>query len=123
MNTEATGNPVAGETRQHLIIDADDTLWENNIYFEQAFDEFVDFLDHSSLSGVEIRAILDEIELVNIRANGYGARNFANNMVECYRHLSEREIAPGDLDRIMKLADKIMAQPIEIIDGVPETLE
>ena len=31
-------------TRQHLIIDADDTLWENNIYFERAFDEFVEFL-------------------------------------------------------------------------------
>ena len=29
-------------TGQHLIIDADDTLWENNIYFERAFDEFVD---------------------------------------------------------------------------------
>ena len=23
---------------QFLLIDADDTLWENNIYFEQAFD-------------------------------------------------------------------------------------
>ena len=33
--------------RQHLIIDADDTLWENNIYFERAFDEFVEFLAHS----------------------------------------------------------------------------
>ena len=26
--------------RQYLIIDADDTLWENNIYFERAFDDF-----------------------------------------------------------------------------------
>ena len=37
-------------TRQYLIIDADDTLWENNIYFERAFDEFVEYLDHSTLS-------------------------------------------------------------------------
>ena len=36
--------------RQNLLIDADDTLWENNIYFERAFDEFVSFLDHSSLT-------------------------------------------------------------------------
>ena len=35
-------------TPQYLLIDADDTLWENNIYFERAFDEFVAFLDHSS---------------------------------------------------------------------------
>ena len=31
--------------RQHLIFDADDTLWENNIYFEQAFDDFCNFLN------------------------------------------------------------------------------
>ncbi len=41
--------------RQQLLIDADDTLWENNIYFEQAFDDFVAFLDHSSLTPMEIR--------------------------------------------------------------------
>ena len=42
--------------RQQLIIDADDTLWENNIYFERAFAEFAGFLDHSSLAAIEIRA-------------------------------------------------------------------
>ena len=41
--------------RLHLIIDADDTLWENNIYFERAFDEFAEFLGHSSLSPREVR--------------------------------------------------------------------
>ena len=52
-------------TRQHLIIDADDTLWENNIYFERAFEEFVEFLDHSSLTPQEVRDMLDEIERAN----------------------------------------------------------
>ena len=37
-------------TGNHLIIDADDTLWENNIYFERAFEEFCRFLAHSSLT-------------------------------------------------------------------------
>lgn len=109
--------------RQNLIVDADDTLWENNIYFEQAFDDFIEFLAHSSLSGPEIRTILDEIELANIKVHGYGAANFARNLCQCYERLVEREIAPGDLDRIMRLAGNIMTQPIEIISGVPETLE
>ena len=52
-------NPVG---TQHLLIDADDTLWENNIYFEDAFEEFVDYLKHSSMSAAEIRTVLDEIE-------------------------------------------------------------
>ena len=109
--------------RQYLLIDADDTLWENNIYFERAFDDFVGFLAHSSLSGQEIRAILDEIELANIKVNGYGAESFATNLYQCYHRLVEREVRPDDLPRIMSLAEGIMSQPIEIIEGVPETLE
>jgi putative hydrolase of the HAD superfamily len=109
--------------RQQLIIDADDTLWENNIYFEQAFDNFISFLDHSRLSAPEIRVILDEIELANILVHGYGAENFARNLCQCYERLVERDIAPGDLERITSLARRIMEQPIEIIAGVPETLE
>jgi putative hydrolase of the HAD superfamily len=109
--------------RQNLLIDADDTLWENNVYFERAFDEFVAFLDHSALNPLEIRAILDEIELVNIKTHGYGAQNFARNLCQCYERLVERDIDRNDLDRIMSLAVGIMSQPIEMIDGVPETLE
>ncbi len=109
--------------RQHLIIDADDTLWENNIYFEQAFDAFIGFLSHSTLSPDEIRCILDEIELANIKTHGYGAQNFARNLCQCYERLVEREIGADDLDRIMELARRIMDEEVEIIDGVPETLE
>jgi putative hydrolase of the HAD superfamily len=109
--------------RQQLLIDADDTLWENNIYFEEAFEDFVGFLDHSSLTAVEVRTILDEIELANIKAHGYGAENFARNLCQCYDRLVEREIAAGDVERIMSLAARIMSQPIETIEGVPETLE
>ena len=31
---------------QTLLFDADDTLWENNIYFESAISSFVSYLDH-----------------------------------------------------------------------------
>ena len=47
LQSRPQGRPM---TPQFLLIDADDTLWENNIYFERAFDEFVAFLDHSSLT-------------------------------------------------------------------------
>ena len=109
--------------RQHLIIDADDTLWENNVYFERAFAEFVDFLDHSTLMAEEIRAILDEIELVNIQTHGYGTLNFGRNMRQCYQRLAERHIRDEELDQVMAIATRIMDQPIELIEGVPETLE
>lgn len=107
----------------NLIFDADDTLWENNIYFERAFDDFVAFLDHSSLTSAQIRDILNEIELVNAQLHGYGARNFGKNLQQAYRHLAEREIREPDLEHVMSLAEKILEQPVELIEGVEETLE
>jgi putative hydrolase of the HAD superfamily len=86
--------------RQHLIFDADDTLWENNIYFERAFDEFVEFLGHSTLAPAEVR-----------------------NVRQCYERLAEREISEADLDRVMSFAERILEQPLVLIDGVRETIK
>jgi putative hydrolase of the HAD superfamily len=105
-----------------LIFDADDTLWENNIYFERAFDRFVDFLDHSHLTGPQIRDVLNEIELVNQKIHGYGSINFGRNLQQAYQHLVQRAIAPDDLNRVMAFAEEILEQPLEILPGVEDTL-
>lgn len=105
-----------------LVFDADDTLWENNIYFERAFDDFCAFLDHSKLTPAQVRDVLNEIEIVNAKIHGYGSKNFGRNMQQAYRHLAEREIQSADLDHVMSLAERILAQPLEVIDGVEETL-
>ena len=110
------------KSRQHLIVDADDTLWENNIYFEQAFGQFCEFLDHSRLKPAEVRLVLDEIEIVNNKIHGYGSANFGRNLSQCYQHLSERDIQPDDLKTIMSFAERILHQPMEVIPGVAETL-
>ena len=104
------------------MFDADDTLWENNIYFERAFETFVAFLDHSALTPAEVRDVLNEIELVNAKIHGYGSMNFGRNLQQAYRHLAEREIRRRDLEHIMSLAERILEQPVEVIEGVEETL-
>jgi putative hydrolase of the HAD superfamily len=109
-------------TKQHLIFDADDTLWENNIYFEQAFDEFCEYLNHSSLTPVEIRTILDEIEIANAKIHGYGAVNFGRNLSQCYLRLAERAVDEHDLKLVSSMAHQILAQEIELMEGVAETL-
>jgi putative hydrolase of the HAD superfamily len=109
--------------KQHLIVDADDTLWENNIYFERAFDAFVDYLAHASLTPRQVRDVLDEIEDANAKVHGYGSANFGRNLQQCYRHLAGREVAEEDLRTVLGFAEKILEAPIEVIEGVPETLE
>jgi putative hydrolase of the HAD superfamily len=110
-------------TPLNLIFDADDTLWENNVYFERAFDEFAAYLDHSTLTASEVRAVLDELESVNARIYGYGSLQFGRNLQQVYRHLSERHISEIDLQTVMQFAERILEQPIELMPGVEPTLE
>jgi putative hydrolase of the HAD superfamily len=105
-----------------LIIDGDDTLWENNVHFEQAIEDFIDFLDHSALSREQVRASLDEIERLNSRVHGYGSAAFARNLREAYERLAERELHPDDLDHVMQLGRRILNVELELLPGVAETL-
>jgi putative hydrolase of the HAD superfamily len=109
-------------TRQTLIFDADDTLWENNIYFEEAFEQFFSYLKHSSMTPAEVRCVLDEIEMANARINGYGSRNYGGNLATCLRHLAERDISDQDLEAVREFAHAILDRPIQLLDGVQETV-
>jgi putative hydrolase of the HAD superfamily len=104
--------------RYHLLIDADDTLWENNIYFEQAIHAFLTFLDHSQLTREEVRAVLDEVE----RLMGYGSANFTKSLVETYRRLAEKDFQEEDLEQVRSFGEQIRSQPLQLLEGVEETL-
>lgn len=108
--------------RQHLIFDADDTLWENNIHFERAIEDFLDFLAHSTMTREQARAVIDEIEMANFRTHGYGSAAFSRNLKQAYEHLAERQIGGDDLNTVMAFGERILSQPIELLEGVEETL-
>src|SRR5215469_891138 len=61
---------------QTLLIDADDTLWENNVYFERAIAAFIGYLDHRSYSAAQVREALNAVERETILAHGYGLTSF-----------------------------------------------
>jgi putative hydrolase of the HAD superfamily len=105
--------------RYHLLIDADDTLWENNIYFEHAIHDFITFLNHSRLAPEEVREVLDDVE----RHMGYGSANFTRSLVETYRRLVEGDLQDADVQQVRQLGERIRSQPLQLIDGVAETLE
>ena len=104
--------------RQHLLLDADDTLWENNIYFEQATHDFITFLNHSRLSRDEVRAVLDDVE----RLMGYGSVNYTKSLVETLRRLAERDVTDADLEQVRQFGERIRAHPMQMLEGVTETL-
>jgi putative hydrolase of the HAD superfamily len=107
---------------QTLLIDADDTLWENNIYFERAIAAFISYLDHKEYTREEVRERLNEVERENVRLHGYGLTSFRRALVTCFEGLTTGPITPAKHERIMSFAQSIADQEIELLEGVAETL-
>jgi putative hydrolase of the HAD superfamily len=108
--------------RNTLLIDADDTLWENNIFFEKTIDHFVTQLEHLGYTREYIRHILNETERRNIRQHGYGVRSFRRSLEETYLKLAGNSARRDMVKEIERLAAELEATPPHILDGVPETL-
>jgi putative hydrolase of the HAD superfamily len=109
-------------TRLHLIFDADDTLWEANILFERAINDFIEWIAHPTSDKASIRATLNDIEAANAVAHGYGTRVFLMSLHECFERMLERAPTAEDAARIEKLAEPLLTHAIEPIDGVETTL-
>ena len=86
--------------RQHLIFDADDTLWENNVLFERTIDDFIDWIDHPTLDPEAVRHLLLDIERANAAAHGYGSKVFLRSLHDCFERLAERPVSAADADDI-----------------------
>src|SRR5437867_4485982 len=107
-----------------LLIDADDTLWENNIYFEQVIESFLSMMEDLNFKPSIVRKILNEIEWKNIQLNGYGVCNFVQSLRETLLRLKgESSDFEFYLGRIDKMAEVIISHPIELLAGVEEGLE
>ncbi len=109
-------------TPQTFLIDADDTLWENNIYFERAIAKFISFLNHREYTPEQVREKLNDVERSCIVKHGYGMQSFANALVDTFECLSVAPVTPELHETIRSFAFEIAEHPMEIIAGVPETL-
>jgi putative hydrolase of the HAD superfamily len=107
---------------QTLLIDADDTLWENNIYFERAIAAFIGYLDHHEYSPAEVRQALNAQERATILAHGYGLISFTRSLVAVYERLSLAPATEHNIQRVRSFAHTIAEQEIELLPGVAETL-
>lgn len=108
--------------QQNLLIDADDTLWENNVYFERAIANFISFLNHHEFSPAQVRQVLNDVERECIVKHGYGMHSFAHALVDTFERLSVEPITPALHQTISGFAHALAEHPVEIISGVNETL-
>jgi putative hydrolase of the HAD superfamily len=107
---------------QTLLIDADDTLWQNNIYFERAIADFISFLNHQEHSPAEVRKTLNDVERDSIASHGYGLRSFTHSLVRTFERLSLEPLTPALHETIHGFARTIAEQPVQLLPRVAETL-
>jgi putative hydrolase of the HAD superfamily len=107
---------------QTLLIDADDTLWQNNVYFERAIAAFISYLKHETMTPEEVRHALNEVERENTRQHGYGVASFQRALVTCFERLSPQTATPEHHVQIESFATSIIASNIELLDGVAQAL-
>ena len=109
----------AGQT---LLIDADDTFWENNVYFERAIAAFISYLNHHEYSPAQVRETLNAVERETILAHGYGLSSFTRSLMTCFERLSPAPVTEEKREKILSFARSIAEQEIELLPGVEETL-
>jgi putative hydrolase of the HAD superfamily len=107
---------------QTLLIDADDTLWENNVYFERAIARFISFLNHHEFSPEQVREVLNDVERECIVTHGYGLHSFAHALVRTFERLSPQPVTPELHSQIQSFAHAITDHAIELLPQVDETL-
>ncbi len=114
-------------TPQTLLFDADDTLWENNIYFERAIASFISYLDHRIHSPAEVRQHLNSCEHATIAQHGYGLASFRKSLIDCFEQLTHTPADPAlraqHHDRIVAFTDAIATTGVELLPAVEPTLQ
>lgn len=105
-------------SQRTLLIDADDTLWENNIYFERVSTEFVAALAKRGHSRTRVEKLLWDTEQRNVKITGYGSKAFCQSLHQVARELDCLDLEPWITER----ENWIGGHPIEFMPGVRETL-
>ena len=108
---------------QTLLIDADDTLWENNVYFERAIARFISFLNHHEFTPEQVREVLNDVERECIVKHGYGLHSFAHALVDTFERLSPVPVTPELHEQVLGFTRIIENHDIEFLPEVPQTLE
>ena len=105
-----------------IAFDADDTLWHNERIFLSAKETYTDILSayHDEKWIVEH---LDAAEMRNIKHFGYGIKGFTLSMVETAVELTEGRVTGNEIQEIIALARTMLASPIEVLEGVEETIQ
>ncbi|MGS4344916.1 HAD family hydrolase [Myroides odoratus] len=105
-----------------IAFDADDTLWVNEPYFQEAEQAFIQLLNEYASSDLLSQALY-QTEVKNLPLYGFGIKGFILCMIETAQHISANRLSPHIIAEIIALGHDLLQKPIELLEGVQPTLE
>lgn len=117
---EISGGPADREI-QLIGFDADDTLWLNSIYFIRAEKALAEILS-PYIDAENLHRRLVAIEAKNMPWYGYGVMAYTLSLMETALQVSEHRLSGEDMEKILNIGQKMLAQEVQLYAGVKETL-
>jgi len=105
-----------------IAFDADDTLWINETYFRNSELELSKILDEYGDEEFIIKELF-ATEMQNISYYGFGIKGFTISMIETAIRVSEGKLDAKKIQQIINLSKNMIEKPVELLEGVKETIE
>jgi len=104
-----------------VAFDADDTLWHNEMKFQDSQDRLTEILDRYAPHD-EVQRRLRATERRNIQLFGYGIKGFTLSMIETAIELSRQKISASEVHEIVMMGKAMLESPLELMEGTTEVL-
>ncbi|MDD2601653.1 MAG: HAD family hydrolase [Prevotella sp.] len=104
-----------------LAFDADDTLWDNQTYFDQVEHDYCELLKPYG-TAEEVSGALFQIESANMPLLGYGCKAFTLSLVENAVKYTKGQISSNDILKIVELGKSLLSHQTDPLPEVRETL-
>jgi putative hydrolase of the HAD superfamily len=105
-----------------IAFDADDTLFVNEPYFQETEQKFCALMsDYLSEQGLSQELFKTEVD--NLHLYGYGIKGYTLSMIEAAMKISNNTLSVEAIERIIVFGKELLQRPIELLDGVEETLK
>jgi len=103
-------------------LDADDTLWHSEDGFHRVEQRFVELVTEHAPAHTDVAGHLTVVERRNMVLYGYGAKAFTLSMIEAAIELTGGTVPAGTLQSLIDEGRALLDRPVELLDGVHETI-
>ncbi len=105
-----------------IAFDADDTLWHNEPYFDEAQDKFCELFSGYASKQELLRLILNH-QITNLPLYGFGIKAFTLSMIESALELTNHTISGQNIEKVLQIGKELLQKPVVLLPDVIEVLE